>query len=121
MQSKKLTFSKKERLQTPAEFQAVFKEPIRARTAYFTILARPNERENARLGVIVAKRIIRRSTHRNAIRRLIRESFRINQCHLAGLDIIVLVRCVLPQEPNHFFLDCLVKQWQDLIAQWRKA
>ena len=121
MQSKKLTFSKNERLQTPAEFQAVFREPIRARSAHFTMLARPNERDGARLGVIVAKRIIRRSVRRNAIRRLIRESFRINQCQLTGLDVIVLVRCVLPSAHNTFFLDCLVQQWQDLIAQWQKA
>jgi ribonuclease P protein component len=119
---KKLTFSKDKRLQTPADFQAVFADTIlRARTAYFTMLARPNERECARLGVIVAKRIIRRAVGRNAIRRLIRESFRINQCRLVGLDVIVLVRSVLPKEPNAVFLDCLVQQWQDLIAQWQKA
>lgn len=85
------------------------------------MLARPNERDGARLGVIVAKRIVRRAVHRNAIRRLIRESFRINQCRLKGLDVIVLVRCVLPKAPNTFFLDCLVQQWQDLIAQWQKS
>ncbi len=121
MTSKKLTFSKDKRLLTPADFQAVFAEPMRARSAYFTMLARPNERECARLGVIVAKRMIRRSVGRNAIRRLIRESFRINQCRLTGLDVVVLVRCVLPKEPNTVFLDCLVQQWQDLVAQWQKV
>ena len=121
MQSKKLRFSKNERLQTATDFQAVFRDPLRARSTYFTMLARPNERQSARLGVIVAKRMIRRAVHRNAIRRLIKESFRINQCQLKGLDLIVLVRCILPNENNAVFLDCLVQQWQDLIAAWQKA
>ncbi len=85
------------------------------------MLARPNGRDVGRLGVIVAKRVIRLSVRRNAIRRLIRESFRINQCQLTGLDVIVLVRCVLPGKPNAFFLDCLLRQWHDLVAQWQKA
>lgn len=117
MTRQKLTFSKANRLQTPADFQAVFSQPLRARSVYFTALARPQDREDARLGVIVAKRIIRKAVRRNKIRRMIRESFRLNQALLAHLDIVVLVRCVLPKQPTVFFYECLQEQWESLAAQ----
>ena len=117
----KLTFSKANRLQTSADFQAVFSEPLRARSAYFTALARPHDRGYARIGVIVAKRIIRKAVRRNKIRRLIRESFRLNQALLANLDIVVLVRCILPKERNIFFNKCLQEQWESLAAQSKRV
>ncbi len=79
------------------------------------MLARPNHLKVARLGLIVAKRINRRAVTRNHIRRLIRESFREHQALLAGLDIVVLVRCVLPRGENEVFFGCLKRQWRELV------
>lgn len=117
-----LKFSKTSRLNIPPDFQAVFAQPqpLRSRSVYFTILARPNPEKPARLGIIVAKRIIRRAVRRNAARRLIRESFRMNQGQLLGLDIVVLVKSILPQQENRVFYNCLKTQWQELIGQWHK-
>lgn len=80
------------------------------------MLARPNNRQYARLGIIVAKRLVKQAVHRNAIRRLIREAFRIHQRELCGLDVVVLLRLALKGEtPNvQIFSDCLKQQWKEL-------
>ena len=114
------SFTRSHRLITPADFQAVFKDPIRARSPYFTVLARENEEAKARLGVIVAKRMVKRAVRRNAIRRIIRESFRSNQEVLAGLDIVVLIRCPLAKQPNKFYFESLKQQWLELNTQRKK-
>ena len=52
----------------------------------YTVTRRPS----ARLGLVVPKRIIRRATSRNRLRRIIRESFRQQwRRHLPSADIIM--------------------------------
>lgn len=43
----------------------------------------------ARLGLVIAKRLLRRSVDRNLIRRLAREHFRIMRCRLQSRDLIL--------------------------------
>ena len=43
----------------------------------------------ARLGLVVAKRLLRRSVDRNLIRRLARENFRMMRCRLPSRDLIL--------------------------------
>jgi ribonuclease P protein component len=115
----KLKFTQANRLQTPADYQAVFNnQPICSRSSYFTVLARPNNRQYGRLGIIVAKRLIKKAVHRNTVKRLIRTEFRVHQRELAGLDIIVLVRRSLKNKaPNtRIFSDCLKQQWKELSS-----
>ena len=49
-----------------------------------------------RLGVIVAKRVLRRAVDRNRAKRLIRETFRCAKASLPALDIVVQVRSDAP-------------------------
>lgn len=121
MSAKEFELSQSKRLKTPAEFQAVFKQPFRSKTSQFTVLASPNQREYPRLGLIVAKRFERKAVHRNRARRLIRESFRHNQVTLAGLDVVVLVRCGLSNQKTQILYERLEQQWQNLAKQWQKG
>jgi len=43
----------------------------------------------ARLGLVVAKRLLRRSVDRNLIRRMARENFRVVRTQLPSLDLIL--------------------------------
>lgn len=108
-------FERSKRLRTKADFQAVFSQPIKSASPYFTVLARPNDRNMARLGIIVAKRVLKRAVDRSRARRLIREAFRSEQDELAGLDVVVLVRAAFDEKKHP-----LRKQWKEVREQWAK-
>ncbi len=53
---------------------------------------KPNSLGTPRIGIIVAKKIVRRSVERNYIRRVLRELFRQEQHSLSGLDLVARVQ-----------------------------
>lgn len=57
------------------------------RTAHFVLYVRSNELDQARLGIVVAKRFAPRAVTRNTIKRVTRELFR--QATLPAIDCIV--------------------------------
>lgn len=86
-------FSKQQRLLAAREFSALFADaPIRASHPCFLVLCNLNSFEKARLGLVIAKKQIKKSHDRNRIKRLIRESFRLQQHKLPHIDAIVLAR-----------------------------
>ena len=86
------------------------------------MLARPNETEVARVGIIVAKRYVKKAVFRNLVKRLIRESFRHQQSQLLGLDIVVLLRATLAKpEQKNFLKTNLEKHWQELVKKWKNG
>ncbi len=92
-----------------------------ARNSYLTVIARPNGKDVARLGLAVPKRQINRAVMRNRIKRIIRESFRYNQTRLAGLDLVVLVRAGASRVANPTFLQDLDMLWDRLKKQCEKS
>ena len=56
------------------------------------LYALSNQRRFARLGIIVGKRTVPHAVRRNAIKRLVREAFRLQQRELAGVDVLVRIR-----------------------------
>ena len=82
------------------------------------MLARHDEhRKQARLGLAVAKKHVRRAVDRNRIKRLLRESFRHHQQQLKGLDLVVLVKPGIHKADNAALLQSLEKHWKRLINQ----
>jgi ribonuclease P protein component len=80
------------RLRTPAAYKNVFAQPVKSSDNYFTLLAVRNQLEHPRLGLAIAKKVIKRAVDRNSLKRLARESFRLQQHTLTALDIVVLAR-----------------------------
>ena len=76
------------------------------------MLAQVNEAELSRLGVIVAKKHIRRANRRNRIKRLVREHFRLTDLSV-NLDLVVLARATADQMDN-------ARVREDLTALWNK-
>lgn len=111
-------FPKANRLLTSGDFQSVFADaPFRASHKYFLILARPNQRNHSRLGLIIAKKHIRLATERNRIKRLIRETFRRLPPTSAGIDVIVLARKGMDTLDNRELLEQLDRQWQRIARK----
>ena len=101
------------RLSTPGHYQRVFDGPAyKVSSRAFLLLAQAAEAESSRLGVIVAKKHIRRASHRNRIKRLVREHFRLTDLSV-HLDLVVLARAAADQMDN-------ARVREDLTALWQK-
>lgn len=112
------TFTRELRLLTPAQFKSVFSNPIKASSAEITLLAIPNSEQHPRLGLTVAKRYVKRANQRNRIKRVIRDSFRLNQHDIPHLDIVVLVRNGVMEMENAEINKLIEKLWRKLIRRY---
>lgn len=107
-------FSRDDRLTKPAEFERVFKDPVKTTSRHFTVLACPNGNEYARLGLAIAKKNIRLAVQRNRIKRVIRESYRQYKNQLGQIDIVVLARRGADQASRATLRDTLQQHWDQL-------
>jgi ribonuclease P protein component len=85
-------FGKDYRLTKTDDFSSVFGFRKALKSPHFLLHYRfraTEEVAGARLGLVVAKRLLRRSVDRNLIRRLAREQFRIMRCRLPSRDLIL--------------------------------
>ena len=107
-------FPKGARLITSEQFKRVFELPLKFHTQTFSILARRNEADTARLGLAISKKAVRTAVQRNRLKRLARESFRVGRTSLRGLDIVVLGRRGMADLENRKLFDLLEKAWKKL-------
>lgn len=84
-----LRFPKAVRLRQASQFKALTFKARRLRGAIFEIRYCTNDVSTARLGLIIPKRLARRSILRNLIKRLVREAFRVRLPLLPSVDIVV--------------------------------
>jgi len=80
-------YGRHQRIIKTDDFSSVFRLRPVHRTEHFVLYLRPNPIGQARLGVVVAKRLAPRAVTRNLIKRLAREVFR--KASLGGVDCIV--------------------------------
>ncbi|MFL9924203.1 ribonuclease P protein component [Herbaspirillum lusitanum] len=80
-------YSRDRRIVKTDEFSSVFRLRPVYRTDHFVLYARRSELPQARLGVVVAKRLAPRAVTRNTVKRITRELFR--QTQLPAFDCIV--------------------------------
>ena len=91
------TFGRDRRLLHKKEFEAVLRDPwVRFRRGPLWCAAKANAHGQSRLGLIVAKRVLRRAVDRNRAKRVLREAFRLRQGTMA---VDVVVRLVVATPP----------------------
>lgn len=115
-------FGRSKRLLTKAAYKAVFDDSqYRVSHRNLLMLARPNGGNEARLGLIVAKKNVRLAVKRNRIKRVVRDSFRLNQQSLVSLDIIFLARRGLDKLEPAVQQKLLLDSWRKLSRQLSKV
>ncbi|MBL8402837.1 ribonuclease P protein component [Accumulibacter sp.] len=85
-------FPKQYRLIKTDEYSSVFGFRRALKSRHFLLHYRPrsiDEVPGARLGLVVAKRFLRRSVDRNLVRRLAREQFRLMRSRLGSSDLVL--------------------------------
>lgn len=87
------TFNREARLLEAAAFAQVFKKNRRLSNHCWTVLAhRLTTPSPARLGLAIAKKRAKRAVDRNRMKRIARESFRLQRDALSGFDVVVMNR-----------------------------
>ena len=78
------------------------------------LLARNNDLDHPRLGLVIGKKSVKLSVERNRLKRLMRESFRLNQDSLVGWDIVIVARKGLGDVENPELIQHFGKLWKRL-------
>lgn len=113
-------FIKSLRLQRAEDFQRTFRLGDKQKQGSLIVYTKLNDLGYARLGLAVAKRIVPSAISRNRLKRLIRESFRLNRHKLPNVDIIIVVTSRSLYN-NQVFLCDLDKQWSRLAVYYKRA
>lgn len=101
------------------DYNRVFDKPVRSSDRYFTVLARPNDVSCARLGTAFTKKRVKLAVARNRLKRLCRESFRLNQDKYDA-DYVVLAGPHCAKATNQQLFQSLENHWRQLKKKCEK-
>ena len=108
------SFSPEVRIRCAADYKCVFDGALfKVHQPHFLFLAKITEQPKSRLGIVVAKKKVRRAHERNRIKRIARESFRLHQQEIDLLDIVVMPKVGIEAISN-------VELHQQLQIAWQK-
>ena len=108
-----MRFRQSNRLKDELSFGRVFKKPKRSQDKMFIVLYQRNDGDTPRLGMAISKKKCPRATARNRLKRVIRESFRLNQEKINVADVVVLNRPAATNADNKTLFDSLENHWQN--------
>ena len=91
-------FGRNRKMRKTDEFSSVFRFRCVATGVGLDVLAAPNGLEYARLGLIVPKKVVATAVGRNRVKRLLRESFRLHQAAITGLDVVARLKGRVEEE-----------------------
>jgi len=92
MKNASCKFQRELRLLSAKDFSRVFDKAFKVNNKAFTLLARRNNLQCPRLGLVVAKKNLKFAYQRNLLKRQLREGFRLRQTTFASYDIVILTR-----------------------------
>lgn len=77
------------RLRKTDEFSSVFALKRALRSTHFVLNFAPSASGGSRLGLVVAKRFLKRAVARNLVKRIAREAFRQTRSSLPAMDLVL--------------------------------
>jgi ribonuclease P protein component len=111
-------FEPRKRLHQPAEFRTVRQRGKKISDAYFSLSVLANNERYPRLGLAIATRTFGSAVARNRIKRLTRESFRMNQYDLPPVDVMVSARDAARLARPVELRASLAKHWKQIAQRW---
>lgn len=108
-------FHKSRRLLFKTDYDHVFSQAKRWVTPEFIVLYRMNTLGSARLGLALSKKAIAKAHDRNRVKRLLRETFRVQQ--LPSVDIVVLAKQGVSKLDNVTLIAKLGAIWDKLCGK----
>lgn len=109
-------FSRRRRLLRSPDFDQTMKRfDWRGERRAVRLLVRRNEERGARLGIVTPKRFVRLASQRNAIKRIVRETYRHAWQELPAVDMVVMIgpgceRKSLADSLRSLFVDLKLKK-----------
>jgi ribonuclease P protein component len=79
------------KISKPYEYKLVFKHGKSIKGNYWRIVAKPIK-SRPRIGLAISKKYCRLSVDRNRLKRIARETFRLNQKCLDNWDFVIMIR-----------------------------
>ncbi|MFT3906682.1 MAG: ribonuclease P protein component [Steroidobacteraceae bacterium] len=110
-------FRPDQRLRSGAQFSHVYQQGRRLGNELFSANVCANDLPQARLGLSVAVRAAGSAVLRNRWRRMIRDSFRLHQALLPGVDIVVGTRPLLRKADNAAIHASLQRLWNKIANE----
>lgn len=109
-------FARSQRLLSAGDYKAVFdRADFRVSHRHFLLLARLNSRIQSRLGLIVAKKHLRRAVDRNRVKRVVRNTYRLSSVAGQGVDVVFLARRGVGELSPGMQTRALQEAWQTLF------
>jgi ribonuclease P protein component len=112
-----LTFEPRQRLHQPAEFREVKRRGRKFADAFFSLSVLVNHETYPRLGLSIATRTFGTAVARNRIKRLTRESFRLNQHSLPPVDVTVSARAAARAASSGDLRASLDRHWRSIAER----
>lgn len=102
-------YTRNQRLLTARDFDRVFSKPTaRVSSKYLLLLVKPNDMNSPRMGLVMSRKNVGNAVKRNRIKRLCRETFRLNAASLPSADLVLLARPGISQLGNTELKDLLL-------------
>ncbi len=115
-------FPKTRRLLNASDYSRVFDgADAKASDKYLLLLAKRNDKDGHRLGLVIAKKNVRLAVQRNRIKRIAREFFRTLPESEPTMDVVLLTRRGIDQLDNAQLSSILQQQWQKLGRNFPKS
>ena len=109
---RQFAFRRAEHLRRPADFRRVYDRRRSSSDGWLIVYACENGLPHSRLGLSVSRKV-GNAVHRNRLRRLYREAFRLTRQEMpTGLDLVLI-----PRRPDEPTLEALKRALPRLVRQ----
>lgn len=114
-------FRRADRLLRPSEFSRVFTARRVIRGRFFSVHWSPNDLGRPRLGLVVAKKLVRRAHQRNLVKRIARETFRLEKSRLPACDVVVRLSAPIAEATRRMLREDLLSCFERLVREAGKC